>query len=541
MKKIYTLIVLFLLITSSVISNSEETIVFTSSNLPILVINTNEQTIVDDPKITAHMGIIDNGTGNINYLTDAYNGYDGYIGIEIRGYSSSGWSDKKPYGFETRDSLGENNNVSLLGLPVENDWVLHAPQADKTLIRNKFVYDIAQEMGQYAPGSKFCELVIDGDYRGVYVLIEKIKRDKYRVDLEKCDSLNITGGYLVEMTPEKRVEADETSFTTEETVASIVVKYPDEESITTEQINYISDYFDDFETVLFSNNLSDTVTGYSKYIDVPSFVDHILLSECFHQLDGFYASQYFHKKQNGKLFMGPVWDYNRSCGNVEYYNIYDYDMWWMLDSRGDKRIPYANQLMSDTTFMKMYADRWFELRDGILNIDSINTRIDNYTHLLSAAKDRNYERWDEMLETNFKQVYVYNTYEAYVTQMKDWVGNKFVWLDEALQEYSVDIEDAVSIPQDALDNMEIKSYPNPFVESVSIELLQIENTQTSINVYSIDGKLLSQIHNGPLNRGVHEFTWDGNGMNGNKIGNGMYFCRYVSNGKLKTIKMVKRN
>jgi hypothetical protein len=655
------------------------------------MVTTNNQTIIKDTKITAQLGIIDNGVGNRNYITDAYNGYEGFIGIEIRGYSSSGWSDKKPYGFETRDELGENNNVSLLGMPSENDWVLHSPQADKTLLRNKLIYDIARDMEteQYAPRSRFCEVVIDGNYRGVYVLVEKIKKDKNRVDLEKNKVENITGGFLVEMTPEGRIKDDEVSFKTNTTKASLVVKYPDEEDITAEQLSYISTYFNEFESALFGDNLTDETLGYAKYIDVPSFIDHILISECFHQLDGLTASQYFHKKQDGKLFMGPVWDFNRSMGNVNYYGIYEFDMWWMLNSRGNARTPYVNQLMTDPAFMKLYAARWFQLREGVLSLENITARIDNYVDLLDEAKDRNFARWPDMLETSYKQYYVYDLYDAYITQIKDWVENKFLWLDTAFDEYvaglkisnssysafefeeqkgnfkiafdwspqeenmdgvfaladisngidaysdlacitrlnnngQIDVRSGGTYTKDGLVNYEVdeyyhvvmevdinshtynvfvtpkstditiqvasnyafrsdqsnieklngfvmkssdgsyklknfclndacnaaplsidkntvtdfslKSYPNPFTESATIVVEQTEDSYASINIYSIDGKLLHQIYNGRLNKGVSEFKW-----NGNQLGTGIYYCSYVSNGKHKTFKIVKTN
>lgn len=155
---------------------------FSSSNLPIVVIETGPQEIVDDPRITATMGIINNGDDAVNHLTDPYNDYLGYISIEYRGATSQAFP-KKSYGFETQDHSGENRNVSLMGLPEENDWVLYAPYSDKSLIRNILSYRLFREMGHYAPRTRLCELVVNGDYLGVYVLVEKIKRDRNRLDI----------------------------------------------------------------------------------------------------------------------------------------------------------------------------------------------------------------------------------------------------------------------------------------------------------------------------------------------------------------------
>ena len=141
-----------------------------SSSLPIIVINTNGQTIVDDPKKTCDMGIIYNGPGQTNYLSDPFNHYFGKIGIEIR-VSTSQQYPKKSYGFETRDSVGENENVSLLGMPKDNDWILYGAYPDKTLMRNEFTFSSFAAMQPYSPRYVYCELVINNVYLGVYTLL----------------------------------------------------------------------------------------------------------------------------------------------------------------------------------------------------------------------------------------------------------------------------------------------------------------------------------------------------------------------------------
>jgi len=149
------------------------------------------------------MGIIDNGPGETNHISDPYNHYDGFIGIEMRG-SSTLWFPKKQFAVETRDSLGENNNVSLFGMPEENDWIFNAPYTDKSLMRNVLIYKIARDAGRYASRSHYFELVLNGDYRGVYVMLEKIKRDDSRVDIAKLNPDDVsgddlTGGYIIKI------------------------------------------------------------------------------------------------------------------------------------------------------------------------------------------------------------------------------------------------------------------------------------------------------------------------------------------------------
>ena len=150
-----------LLILSCVNEDNEKIAVdvnYRESNLPIITINTYGEEIPDEPRIDAYMGIIDNGNV-VNKIDDVFNNYDGKITIEKRGNSSQD-QEKPPYRFETVDGNGENNNVQLLGLPEENDWILYAPWSDKSLIRNVLIYSLSNEMGRYAPRSKFVELYL---------------------------------------------------------------------------------------------------------------------------------------------------------------------------------------------------------------------------------------------------------------------------------------------------------------------------------------------------------------------------------------------
>ena len=148
---------------------------FTSSNLPIVLINTDQGAEITKERIGADMKIVNNADGR-NQVSGPYNDYDGRVAIKGRGASSWGLFDKKSYTLETQLATGENNNVSLLGLPAENDWVLHGPFADKTLMKNAFVYTIGAELGRYAPRHRPCEGVVNGRYIGVYLLGEITKR-----------------------------------------------------------------------------------------------------------------------------------------------------------------------------------------------------------------------------------------------------------------------------------------------------------------------------------------------------------------------------
>ncbi|MFT5071773.1 MAG: hypothetical protein ACI8V8_001744, partial [Chitinophagales bacterium] len=177
--------------------------VFNSSNLPIVNINTNGQNILDNTRIVADLGVIYNGGTSRNYTSDPFNNYNGKISIEYRGSSSQGFP-KKSFSLETQDALGENNNVSILDMPIENDWVLYAPYSDKSLIRNVLTYQLGESLDRYAPRTQLCELLINNEYQGVYVFTEKVKRDDNRVDIAKLtvnDTIgdDLTGGYILKI------------------------------------------------------------------------------------------------------------------------------------------------------------------------------------------------------------------------------------------------------------------------------------------------------------------------------------------------------
>lgn len=175
-----------------------------NSNLPIIIIDTHGQSINRDADIVATMKVVDNKDGR-NSISDARFTYNGSIHIEYHGQSSffNDWP-KKSYNIELTDDLQNNIDASLLGLPAGNDWVLYGPYNDKSLIRNALSYALGRRFGSYAPRTAFCEVLINDDYAGLYILVEKIRRDKSRVDISKLDETDIqgddlTGGYIVKI------------------------------------------------------------------------------------------------------------------------------------------------------------------------------------------------------------------------------------------------------------------------------------------------------------------------------------------------------
>ena len=264
----------------------------TSSDLPLVFIDTAGESIRDDPRITAHMRIVNNGPGMRNALDDPATDYDGRISIEWRGSTSQNFP-KKQYGFETQDEAGENNNVSLLGMPSENDWILNAPYSDKSLVRNVLAYDLGNAMGRYAPRTQFCEVILNGSYEGIYVLMEKIKRDTDRVNISSMDPSvttgdSMTGGYLFKIDKFTGSGGDgwDSPVIPDDWVRTYYqYDYPEAQDMNQVQKNYIQSTVSNFETALFEGNPS-----YRDYIDVGSFVDFMIVQEISRNVDAYRLS-----------------------------------------------------------------------------------------------------------------------------------------------------------------------------------------------------------------------------------------------------------
>lgn len=418
---------------------------FSESTLPIIVINTNGNAIVDDPRVTVDMGVIDNGPGLINHLTDPINDYNGKITIEYRGSSTQGFP-KKQYGFSTVDSLGNELNTSILGLPKENDWILNAPYTDKTMIREFLIYNLAREIGGYATRTRYCELVVDGQYQGVYILLEKIKWDNDRVDIPTMDADDnagdsLTGGYIFKIDKFTGSggggwNSTITDFQGQPKNIYFQYHYPKSDEITNPQAQYLQNYINNFETNLNSSNYASLTNGYRNFIDVGSFIDFFLFNEISKNVDGYRLSTFLHKQRaslGGKIFAGPVWDFNITLGNADYCGGDSYTG-WALDFTCDLSvIPFWwHRLMQDDNYVNEMQCRWTELRADKLSTPRLMAYIDSVAAILDEPQQRNYEIWPILGTYVWPNNYVGNTYADELTYFKTWLTNRLAWMDQNL-------------------------------------------------------------------------------------------------------------
>lgn len=483
-------------------SNPPQGLVLTSSNLPIIKINTYGQAITDDPKISARMEIIDNGPGIRNYTSDTPNVYNGFIGIETRG-SSSQMFPKKSFGLETWDSSGAEIDTALLGMPSESDWILNANYTDKTLMRNVLSYDRSAAMGHYASRTRYCEVILNGQYQGVYIFMEKIKRDPGRVDIARLTAADtsgddLTGGYILKV--DKFTGGSGGGWLSLYPPPSggpqptIQHEYPELNQILPVQAQYIESYCDSFEIALHGPNFSNPLSGYRKYIDVASWADYFLLNELSKNVDGYRISTYFYKKKDsdgGLLHMGPVWDYDIAWGNANYYggdvsSGYSYQ----FSNTGDGfQVPFWwSRLMLDPFWKNTVRCRWEDLRDSLLSTPTLHNWIDSVGNLLDESQSRNFNMWPIL------GVYVWPNpnpippdYAGVKQELKNWISARAGWLDLNLPGTC----SLSGLPGDTTMLTGMKAYPNPAAEECWLLLPESLQGPAQLRICNVLGQEIS--------------------------------------------------
>ena len=475
--------------------------ILTSSNLPIVVVDTYNVDIPDEPKIDGTMGIIFNGDNQMNYLSDPFNEFYGQIAIEKRG-SSSNTFPMKSYGLETRGPDSVNYNVSLFDWPSDNDWILYAPYTDKAMIRNVLTYDLGRQMGQYAPRTKLCEVILNGSYIGVYVLMERIKINPGRVNIDQLnysDTLDnhLTGGYIIKV--DKTTSGGVIAWTspyTAQTPSTGPMYYqmhdPELDTLHPDQFNYIKSYVDNWETALKSVNFANPQIGFRAFSDEQSFIDFFIVNELSKNVDGYRISTFLHKKrlsEGGKIHAGPLWDFNLGWGNANYCqggqtSGWEIDFNSVCPGNGANMNPFwLNRMIQDPVFANNLKCRWVDLRTSILSDEKLTNYIDSLGSILAVPADRNYNRWPILGVYVWPNNYVGNTFQEELTYMKNWVLARTAWMDANMFGTcaNLSIESAIT---------ELKIIPNPTQDMVKITGI---SSDVNLELRDFSGKIIRMI------------------------------------------------
>ena len=525
---------------------SEQAVVLTSSNLPIVVIDTRGVTIPDDPKISASLKIYNRGNGTRNFLTDAPQ-FNGNCGIEVRG-SSSQQFPKKSYGFETWSINGTSIDTSLLGMPSESDWILNANYTDKSFLRNVMAYQLWHDMGHYSTRYHFVELIVNNQYQGIYILSEKIKRDKNRLNIAKLSNTQnsgdeLTGGYIFKV--DKQTGSGGSGWNSSYLPLAnaggqkifFMFEYPSETDITSQQKIYLQSQVFNFETALKSSNFADTVNGYRKYASEKTFIDYFLVNEISKNVDGYRISTYLNKERDskgGKIRMGPVWDYDIAWHNANYcegdlttgwaYQFPCTDDYW--------QVPFWwSRLLEDPLYKNHLACRWQSLRQTTLSNAWFDHYIDSIAGQLNEAQVRNFTQWPILGIYVWPNPWPYpSTYQGEVNALKTWIHNRLSWLDNNMPgTCNTTVSDGLAETPETF-----RIYPNPVSDYLSVDYTTTGTTETEITAINPQGVILfsSGILKNPAGQ-WHE-SLDVSGFKP-----GIYLLRISMNGKIHTQRFIK--
>jgi len=341
-------------------------------------------------------------------------------GWKVRGSSSSGFS-KKAFSIEAWNELNRNKNISPLGFPEESDFILNARSVyDRSLMRNAFIYELSNQVGRYAVRTKFVELFKDdnggnlsysNDYDGVYTFMEKISRDKERVNVERLtgnlsEEPGITGGYILKV---DRLDPGDSGLRAGGQTLGWV--YPKEDDVSSDQSNWAREYINEMSSALSTDKFGD-------YIDTLSWVDHHLLNILTLNADALRLSTFFHKKRNEKIEYGPIWDFDRS---MESTDGRDNNPSTWSGGTSYFTFPWWGSLFDNENFWQVYIDRYFELREGAFATSNIHSIIDNMATELNEAQARNFRRWSDQPR--------FGSYQGEINHLKDWLGTRLDWMD----------------------------------------------------------------------------------------------------------------
>ncbi len=391
-----------------------------------------------DPWASMNIKIIDNENGQ-NHLTDEAvlenNGL-----IKLRGMTSRSF-EKKQYGIKFMDG-DEELELSVLGMEADEDWVLSNSLLDLSGIRNYMAMNIGRMLFPYTSEVRFCEVVFkDGDtytYQGLYLFEESVKQSEGRVNIADYEEGSASLSYIV-----CRDRYDETQLTLSTWASDeqlcygyFGVKYPNEELLTDAAINKIQSELSRIEYCLYGEDYEEFLK-YSNYIDVDSFVDYFIINEFFMNYDAGDNSTYYYKNSEGKLAMGPLWDYDNCLDN------------YSLEAADYESIPFASQpwfekLVQDPDFQEKVVNRYRELRKGILSDEYINIFIDETVEYLGKARERDYVRWKESYENKHLLLEVENAdgivvdrnagdVSGEIQRVKDVLSIHSEWLDKNLE------------------------------------------------------------------------------------------------------------
>lgn len=389
--------------------------------------------------IKAKLDVVDNN-GKHNHIADNPTSTNEVL-IRVRGHSSREF-EKPNYFIRFVNPDGTNNSQEFLGMDAHHEWALHGPYLDKSLIRNYMWYNIAGEIMEYSPNVRYFELILNGEYRGLYLATETITSGKEgaRLSLEVSKKDNTFSGYALRLdwgdgNEEKKLYPFTNYITRAKTQHELV--YPGTKNMTLEIKEAIKNEFSLFEKTLYSYDYNNEKYGYKNYIDTASFVDYFLINELTCNYDAGRLSTYIYKDTSGKHKM-CVWDFNSACDAYQEQEIPTNE--FRLHT-----VLWFQMLFMDDEFTDRVVERYRELRKTIFSEESLFGFIDDTVEYLGTAVDRNYNRWGHIFGKEYDLLLPTErnprNYEESIKQLKSFLTKRLSFMDEnigSLKQYSAE-------------------------------------------------------------------------------------------------------
>ncbi|GAB6011302.1 CotH kinase family protein [Viscerimonas tarda] len=414
MKKTFTSIVILfcLLLLTEAQAQSQR------SNIPTLYITT------DNGKAVTSKDVYQSGKITIKSSTAS----DEITNVvtEIRGRGNSTWNmAKKTY------RLKLDKKTSLFGLPAkEKNWVLLANYADKTLMRNAVAFKISKVLGlEFTPSVQFVDLILNNEYQGNYMLTDQVEVADKRVAVEKLDTLNttlplISGGYLLEI---DGFAASEPVWFSSPRGLKVTIKYPKDDEINSQQRTYITNYIRDFENKLFSSSYKDPASGYRALVDTTSLVNWYIACELTGNSDSFWSTYIYKKREDPKIYFGPLWDYDIAFNNDSRLGDATQKL---MRSYAHAPRTWIEQMWKDEWFQKAVERQWLKLIDDGL-YDTLISYIDETSTLLQASQQLNFQKWKILNTTVYREIFVFPTYKGGVDYLKKYIQERIAFLSKS--------------------------------------------------------------------------------------------------------------
>jgi len=362
--------------------------------------------------------------------------------LKLKGIESLKY-DKKPYNI-----IFEKEQQPLNFTSKSKKWALLGNYGDKTLIRNLLSFEISRIFNNSFSVECFSvDLMINGQYKGLYHFCDKIEVSEYRVNIKKLSKSDISGGYLIEA--DGFAYLGNLYFNSRKGIP-VSIKYPDVDEITSEQKNYIRERFNELEMEIYNNNFTN--------IDITSFVKFFLIEELIGNAEAYWSSFLFKDKKNDKFYFGPIWDSDMTFDNDN--RVYPInckkDFIFNHGLAAGTMDKFINQIIKNAQVFNEIKQIWKEITETKLNMNYLINFIDEKVKLMNESINLNFMKWDILDKKVSFNPKIYNSYEEEINYVKDFLKNRINWLSNYILGTSYEVKADCQITEGNITQIGLK-------------------------------------------------------------------------------------